>query len=68
MEEQFKVGDKVRIKPKVDVYGMMGRFVNKTGTIKEIKHLNGGYEVAEIDMDTFDHDCIVQTKHLEKIK
>jgi len=62
----FQEGDRVRIVPRVDVYGMVGRFVHQVGTIKKIKHLLGGHEVAEIDMDNFDHDCVVQLKHLEK--
>lgn len=63
----IQAGDRVRISPKVDVYGMMGRFVHQCGTVRKIVQLQGGYIVAEIEMDNFDRDCAVQIKHLEKI-
>ena len=63
-----KIGDRVKIHPKVDVYGMMGKFVNKIGTIIKIKEIAGGYLVAEVQLDTIDRICVIQTKHLDIVK
>ena len=66
---EFQVGDRVRISPRCDVYGMMGAFVNQIGTVECVKTICGGqYTVAEINLDNKERTAVVQTKHLEKVK
>ena len=62
----IKTGDRVRISPRVDVYGMMGALVNKVGTVKEVKYVCAGqYEVAEIGRNFVKLKTNSETKVLE---